>query len=55
VVFAGTAPTVAAAIYGGVPLEVLEADGALRIEGDRALAERFTTLFPLPPKAARPT
>ncbi|RDI62419.1 winged helix-turn-helix transcriptional regulator [Microvirga subterranea] len=54
VVFAGTAPIVAAALYGGVPLAALEADGALRIEGDRALAERFTTLFPLPPKAAHP-
>ena len=47
---AGTAPAVAAAVYGGVPLTALEAEGALTIEGDRALAERFVTLFPLPPK-----
>jgi len=42
--------TLAAAVYGGVPLAELEASGKLRIEGDRALAERFVTLFPLPAK-----
>jgi DNA-binding HxlR family transcriptional regulator len=42
--------TLAAAVYGGQPLAVLETSGRLRIEGDRALAERFVTLFPLPPK-----
>jgi DNA-binding HxlR family transcriptional regulator len=46
----GPPPVVAAAVYGGVPIEALEADGALTVEGDRALAERFVTLFPLPPK-----
>jgi DNA-binding HxlR family transcriptional regulator len=46
----GAPPAVAAAVYGGVPLEALEADGALKVEGDRALAARFVTLFPLPPK-----
>ena len=51
VVFAGEPAVIAAAIYGGQPLELLEQAGALRIEGDRALAERFITLFPLPPKA----
>jgi DNA-binding HxlR family transcriptional regulator len=53
-VFSGAAPVIAGAIYGGQPLAALEAVGALRIEGDRALAERFLTLFPLPPKAERP-
>ena len=53
-VFTGTAPAIAAAIYGGQPLGTLEAAGALSIEGDRALAERFVTLFPLPPKVERP-
>lgn len=53
-VFTGMPPIIAAAIYGGQPLDALEAEGALRIEGDRALADRFTTLFPLPPKAGRP-
>ena len=48
--FTGTAPAIAAAVYGGQLLDVLEAAGALRVEGDRALAERFVTLFPLPPK-----
>jgi hypothetical protein len=45
---------VAAAIYGGQPLEALEAGGGLQLDGDRALANRFVTLFPLPPKADPP-
>jgi DNA-binding HxlR family transcriptional regulator len=49
-VFTGTPPAIAAAIYGGQPLDTLAAAGALSIEGDRTLAERFLTLFPLPPK-----
>jgi len=53
-VFTGEPRTMAAAVYGGVPLDALEAQGALTIEGDRALAQRFTTLFPLPEKAKRP-
>ena len=51
VVFAGPATAIAAAVYGGAPLAALEAKKALAIEGDRALAERFTRLFPLPQKA----
>jgi DNA-binding HxlR family transcriptional regulator len=53
-VFDGAPGAVAAAVYGGVPLAALEAEGALRIEGDRTIAERFIALFPLPPKAPRP-
>jgi DNA-binding HxlR family transcriptional regulator len=53
-VFTGTPPAMAAAVYGGVPLAALEAEGTLSVEGDRALAERFVTLFPLPPKAPLP-
>jgi DNA-binding HxlR family transcriptional regulator len=53
-VFTGTPGAIAAAVYGGVPLAELEAQSALAIEGDRALAERFVTLFPLPPKAPVP-
>jgi DNA-binding HxlR family transcriptional regulator len=49
-IFSGPARAVAAAVYGGIPLAALEADGALRIEGDRALAKRFVGLFVLPPK-----
>jgi DNA-binding HxlR family transcriptional regulator len=51
--FAGEPRMLAAAVYGGVPLDALAADGALRIEGDHALAQRFITLFPLPAKAMR--
>ena len=51
-VFMGTPPVLAGAIYGGQPMKALEGAGALRIEGDRALAERFISLFPLPPKAS---
>jgi len=54
VTFEGAPGAVAAAVYGGVPLAELEAGGMLRIEGDRSIAERFITLFPLPPKAPRP-
>jgi DNA-binding HxlR family transcriptional regulator len=53
-IFTGAPAAVAAAVYGGVPLAALEADGLLGIAGDRALAERFVTLFPLPPKAHVP-
>ena len=49
-VFVGTAPMLAAAVYGGQPLDALTEADALAVEGDRAVAERFTTLFPLPPK-----
>jgi hypothetical protein len=54
-VLSGGPAMLAAAIYGGVPLATLEAQGALRVEGERALAERFVTLFPLPEKAPAPT
>jgi hypothetical protein len=37
---------VAGVLYGGAPI------GAIGIEGDLALAKRFVTLFPLPPKVA---
>ncbi|MBL6079885.1 helix-turn-helix transcriptional regulator [Belnapia sp. T18] len=50
-VFDGAPAVIAAAIYGGEPLAALEAAGALRVEGDRALAARFLTFFPLPEKA----
>lgn len=50
--FTGTPRSLAAAVYGGVPLDEIIASGALQIAGDRALAERFVQLFPLPAKAA---
>ena len=43
---------VAGWIYGGVPLPVLEGEGAVRLDGDRALLDRFARAFPLPAKAA---
>ncbi len=54
VIFTGTPPVLAGAIYGGQPLAVLESAGVLKVEGNRALAERFVGLFPLPPKASLP-
>jgi len=54
VVLAGNPSAIAGAVYGGVPLEALEAQSALIISGQRALAEKFVTLFPLPPKASMP-
>ncbi len=53
-ILTGPAPVIAAAVYGGVPIEALEAEGALEVEGDRAIAARFVTLFPLPEKAPVP-
>jgi len=42
--FSGPPSAVAAVIHGGAPLEMIE------VRGDMALARRFLTLFPLPPK-----
>lgn len=53
-VITGTPPAVAGVVYGGVPLEAMEAEGALSVEGDRQLVRRFATLFPMPPKADTP-
>jgi DNA-binding HxlR family transcriptional regulator len=49
--FAGTAQRIAAVVYGGVPMAGMVDSGMLAVDGDRALAERFTRLFPLPDKA----
>ena len=49
---AAKATSLAAYVYGGVPLADLEAAGALTVTGDRAAAARFRALFPLPPKLA---
>lgn len=48
--FCGSTQAVAAAVYAGVPLTELEGEGALTIAGDRSLAGRLTTLFPMPDK-----
>lgn len=47
--FTGTPDAMAAAVYGSAPLTELEATGSLAVTGDRGLARRFTTWFPLPP------
>lgn len=44
VIFTAVPTALAAVVYGGAPLETIG------VKGDRALAERFATLFPLPPK-----
>ena len=43
-VFTAAPTALAAVVYGGAPLD------SIGVEGDIALAKRFTTLFPLPPK-----
>ena len=44
VIFEGGSSEIAAVIHGGAPFEMI------KVEGDQALAKRFVTLFPLPPK-----
>jgi len=44
--------TFAFTVYGKLPFEQVEADGKMRIEGDRAAAQRFVDLFELPEKLA---
>lgn len=44
VTFTGSPSAVAGVIHGGAPFDTIE------IEGEMALAKRFVTLFPLPPK-----
>ena len=46
VVFTAEPTALAAVVYGGAPLD------SIGVEGDFALAKRFTTLFPLPSKVA---
>jgi DNA-binding HxlR family transcriptional regulator len=47
VTFIGTPSEIAAVIHGGAPFDTI------RVEGDMELAERFSTLFPLPSKAVK--
>ncbi len=46
VLFTASPTAIAAVIYGGAPLD------SVQVEGDRGLAEKFVTLFPLPAKVA---
>jgi putative sterol carrier protein len=50
-VITSDAGTVLAVAHGRAALADAEADGTLTIEGDRAVAERFLGLFPLPAAA----
>jgi DNA-binding HxlR family transcriptional regulator len=52
VVFTGHTTPLVFMIYGKVPFEAIEAEGGLRIEGDREIAARFVDLFNLPEKIA---
>ena len=45
VIFTGAPTDIVAVIHGGAPFDLIAVDG------DLALARRFVTLFPLPPKA----
>jgi DNA-binding HxlR family transcriptional regulator len=45
VIFSGAPTDIVAVIHGGAPFDLIAVDG------DLALAKRFVTLFPLPPKA----
>jgi hypothetical protein len=49
-IFESDPMNLASVVYGGRPIADAEAAGALAITGDRALAERYVTLFPLPEK-----
>lgn len=46
----GEATAIASVVYGGRPLADALAAGAITVEGNRALAKTFVTLFTLPPK-----
>lgn len=49
-VFASDPVSLASVVYGGRPISDAEGAGVLTVRGDRALAERFLTWFPLPAK-----
>ena len=44
--------TLASVIYGGRPIEDAEGVDSVVLKGDRRIAERFITLFPLSPKVS---
>jgi DNA-binding HxlR family transcriptional regulator len=51
VMVTGSPPAVAALVYGKVPLEALEAQGALGVTGDRGALTAFAGLWEMPAKA----
>lgn len=50
----GTPESIAAVVYGGQPLDDAVQAGDVLVEGSRARAEWFVTLFPLPAKVGMP-
>lgn len=46
----GASVLLSSVVYGGRSLADAQSDGALTVEGDRATAKTFVTLFALPPK-----
>jgi DNA-binding HxlR family transcriptional regulator len=50
-VFISTPEAMAGFVYGKIPLEAMEASGAIALQGDREKAVVFQALFNLPPKA----
>ncbi len=52
--FIGDPTALAGAVYGKVPLDELAVAGALEVQGNREAAERFISIFELPPKASAP-
>jgi DNA-binding HxlR family transcriptional regulator len=53
-VFEATPETMAAIVYGKMPVEDAEAAGLMRFDGNRDAAAAFIALFHLPEKAAKP-
>lgn len=49
-ILSGRPPAFLPVVFGAKPLSVAVTEGAIALDGNRAIAERFTTLFRLPPK-----
>jgi hypothetical protein len=41
-------------LYADIPMEALEAEAGLVVEGDRELIRRYASLFSLPPRIGKP-
>lgn len=54
VTFEADQHAIAGVIYGGRPLADAEADGSIRLIGERGVAEDYITRFPLPAKWGKP-
>jgi ubiquinone biosynthesis protein UbiJ len=47
-IITGAASALALLIYGRLDLDAAAQSGALRLDGDQALADRFSRIFPRP-------